>query len=167
MIDCNLIAYQYDKIQFVPKEVYPSGQREETQFIDKYSNGAELAVLILEDDIINSDGYGLKKGFYNVRADKYLDYILIYQAGELKAKVPVLERHVETTDEMVKTQKPKKMSERAYRKYQEKEYRKYLYGQNPNEVEYKNAKIEYVADSDAWLIIYSHNNIELIGIIKL
>ena len=167
MFDCDLIAYQYYKGQFTPQEVYVSGEREETTLIDKYSKAKGLAVLVLEDDIVNSKGYGLKKGFYNVIADKYLDYLLIYQSGELKAKVPILERNVQTTQELVKTPKPKKMSARKYQRYQEKQYRKYMYGQNPDEVEYKNVQIEYIKESDAWLIIYSHNNMELIGIIKL
>ena len=65
--DNNLIAYEYYKDQFVPKEVYPSGEKDETKLIDKYSfSNKNPAVLILEDDIISKDGKGLKKGFYQL-----------------------------------------------------------------------------------------------------
>ena len=77
IIDNNLIAYEYYKNQFVPKEVYPSGERDETKLIDKYSfNNQNLPILVLEQDIVNKDGYGLKKGFYNIFHDKYLDFLL-------------------------------------------------------------------------------------------
>jgi len=91
IIDNNFIAYEYQKDQYVPKEVYSSGKKEENNIINKYSPTDKTpAVLTLKDDIINSDGYGLKSGYYNVIPDKYLDFLLIYQAGNLKAKVPVL-----------------------------------------------------------------------------
>ena len=166
LIDNNLIAYEYYKNQYVPKEVYTSGEKEETSLIDKYSNRKELPVLILEDDIVNSQGYGLRKGFYNVVPDEYNDFLLIYQTGKLKAKVPVIKmNHIPTTNP--KQEKPKKMSQRAYKKYKEKEYRKYLKGINPEEFEYKSAEIHYIQEKNAWLIIYKTNNLELSGVIKL
>ena len=165
LIDNNLIAYEYYKNQYTPNEIYYSGEKEETKLIDKYSNRKELPVLILQDDIINSEGYGLKKGFYNVVPDEYNDFLLIYQKGELKAKVPVAKvKVVESAN--TKQQKPKKMSQRAYKKYQEKEYRKYLKGINPEEYEYKSVEIGYIQEQGAWLIIYKTNNLELSGIIK-
>jgi len=165
LIDNNLIAYEYYKGQYVPKEVYTSGEKEETKLIDKYSNRKELPVLILEDDIINSDGYGLKKGFYNVVPDEYNDFLLIYQTGKLKAKVPVVKiTHIPTSNP--KQEKPKKMSQRAYKKYKEKEYRKYLKGINPDEYEYRSVEIQYISENKAWIILYKTNNLELSGMIK-
>lgn len=121
--------------------------------------------MILEDDIINSEGYGLKKGFYNVIPDQYNDFLLIYQTGKLKAKVPVVKMtHIPSTN--TKQEKPKKMSQRAYKRYQEKEYKKYIKGINPEEFEYKTAEIQYIPEKDAWVILYKTNNIELSGIIK-
>ena len=166
LIDNNLIAYEYYKGQYVPKEeLYYSGEKDETKLIDKYSKGKELPVLILEDDIINPQGYGLKKGFYNIIPNEYNDLLLIYQTGKLKAKVPVINMKVIETS-TPKQEKPKKMSERAYKKYKEKEYRKYLKGINPAEYDYKTAEIQYIQEQQAWLIIYKANNIELSGIIK-
>ncbi len=166
LIDNNLIAYEYYKGQYVPKEdLYYSGEKDETKLIDKYSKRKELPVLVLEDDIINSEGYGLKKGFYNVVPDEYNDFLLIYQTGKLKAKVPVVKIHVVEVSNP-KQQKPKKMSERAYKKYKEKEYRKYLKGINPEEYDYKTVEIQYIQEQNAWLIIYKASNLELSGIIK-
>jgi len=166
IVDNNLIAYEYYKNQFVPKPVYPSGQKEETTLINKYS-GDNLAstVLILEDDIVNSDGYGLKKGFYNVKPDKYLDFLLIYQTGKLKAKIPVVELKFNESPNP-QQQKPKKMSYKRYQKQQMKEYRKYLKGENPNEINWTEAQIHYIDEQNAYVLIYTSNNIELTGIIK-
>jgi len=166
ILDNNLIAYEYFKNQYVPKEVYSSGEKEETNLIDKYSfSKKELPILILKDDIINSNGYGLKKGFYNVIPDEYMDYLLIYQSGNLKAKVPVLNMTVYETNNP-EQKKVKKMSQKKYERYQEKEYRKYLKGENPAEIDYKKAEIQEIKEHNAYLLIYISNNIELTGIIK-
>ncbi|MBR2069090.1 MAG: hypothetical protein IJ877_04925 [Candidatus Gastranaerophilales bacterium] len=165
LIDNNLIAYEYYKNQFTPKEVYHSGERDETKLIDKYSNRKELPVLLLEDDIINSEGKGLKKGFYNVVPDEYKDFLLIYQTGQLKAKIPVIKMNVIPPSE-TKQQKPKKMSQWAYKRHLQKEYRKYLNGINPDEYEYTEVEISYVQENNAWVILYKTNNLELTGMIK-
>ena len=165
LIDNNLIAYEYYKNQYTPNEIYYSGEKEETKLIDKYSKRKELPVLILEDDIINSEGYGLKKGFYNVIPDEYKDFLLIYQTGNLKAKVPVSNIKVIESNN-IKQEKPKRMSQRAYKRYQEKEYRKYMKGINPDEFEYNEVNIQYIRENSAWIIIYKTNNYELSGIIK-
>lgn len=166
ILDNNFLAYEYYKNQFVPEEVYPSGQKEETKLIDKYTVKAEGApVLVLEDDIVNEDGYGLKKGFYNVCPDKYLDFLLIYQSGKLKAKIPVVEVEVFETNNPEQI-KPKKMSYSKYRKQQEKEYRKFLKGENPAQVDWREAKIQYFGEENAWVLEYNSNNLRLTGIIK-
>lgn len=165
IIDTSLIAYEYYKDERAHSEIHYSGEKEETKLIDKYSNRKELPVLILEDDIVNSEGYGLKRGFYNVIADEHKDFLLIYQTGKLKAKVPVVKITV-TPSSNTKQQKPKKMSQKAYKKHQEKERQKYAKGINPDEYEYHNAEIKYNPQKNAWIIIYRSNNIELSGIIK-
>ncbi len=166
IIDNNLIAYEYYKNQFVPKEVYVSGEKEETSLINKYS-GDNLAStrLIIENDIVNDDGYGLKKGFYNIKPDKYLDFLLIYETGNLKAKIPVIDvKFYESID--AKSSKPKKMSYNKYKKQQIKEYRKYLKGGNPAEINWSSAEIHYIDEQNAYILIYNSNNIEISGIIK-
>ena len=166
MIDCNLLAYEYYKNQFVPKEIYPSGEKEETKLIDKYgASKKENAVLVLKDDIVNDEGYGLKKGFYNIAPDENMDFLMIFQSGMLKAKVPIVKMIVHETNNP-EQKKPKKMSAKAYKKWQQKEYRKYLKGENPSEVEYKDAQIHYLDELGVWLLIYNSNNTEFNGIIK-
>lgn len=163
--DYDLIAYEYTKNQFVPKEIYKSGEKDEDKLIDKYSNGKELPVLILEDDIINQEGYGLKKGFYNVIPDKYLDFLLILQSGKLKAKIPVINMEIIEPIEP-KQEKPQKMSASKYKKLKEKEYRKYLNGENPEEFELETVEIKYIQEENTYLLIYASKNIELLGVIK-
>lgn len=166
LIDNNLIAYEYYKNLYVPKEVYPSGEKDETKLIDKYNpSREEAAILTLEEDIINKEGYGLKRGFYNITPDKYLDFLLIYQSGKLKAKIPVFEMNVfETLNPEQK--KVKKMSFKKFQKEQEKEQRKYFKGINPKDIVYKTAQIYRVKDENAYIIIYQERNFELKGMIK-
>lgn len=166
ILDNNLIAYEYYKNQYTPKPVYTSGEKDETKLVDKYSpNKQASAVLILEDDIVNNEGYGLKKGFYSICPDKYLDFLLIYQSGDLKAKIPVYKTEIfETTNP--EQFKPEKMSYSKFKRKQQKEYRKYLKGENPAEVEWKEAQILYIEEQKSWVIVYNFNNISLVGVIK-
>lgn len=165
ILDNNLIAYEYYKNQYVPKEVYVSGEKEETKLINKYHNKKELPVLVLKDDIVNQDGYGLKSGFYNVIPDEYLDFLCLYQSGKLKAKVPVIKMEVFETNNP-KQEKVKKMSQAKYKRWQEKEYRKYLKGENPQEIEWEEVEILKSNENQEYLIIYNSNNIQLVGVIK-
>ena len=166
LIDNNLIAYEFSKNQFVPKEIYYSGQKEETKLIDKYRlKGLNAPVLTLKEDIVNSEGYGLKRGFYSVIPDKYLDFLYLYQSGNLKAKVPVIQMEVYETNNP-KQQKVKKMSARKAAREREKEYRKYLNGENPDDVEWSEVEIYKLEDKNSYVIIYNSNNIQLTGAIK-
>ena len=166
ILDNNLIAYEYFKNQYVPKEVYVSGEKEETKLIDKYTSNKDGApILTLEEDIVNEEGFGLRRGFYSVMPDKYLDFLMLYQAGKLKAKVPVVSMEIYETNHP-KQEKVKKMSARKYAKQQEKEYRKYMDGQNPDDVEWSDANIYKLKEKNSWIIIYNSNIIQLSGVIK-
>jgi len=166
IIDNNLIAYEYYKDNFVPKEVYTSGKKDETSLNDLYNKDVkDNAILILEDDIVNDEGYGLKKGFYNVKPDKYMEFLLLYQIGDLKAKVPVVNLEFFESIE-IKQDKPKKMSYKRYQRQLEKEKRKYYNGENPEEIDYKEVKIHYINDQKVYIVIYTTNHVELTGIIR-
>ncbi len=166
ILDNNLIAYEYYKNQYTLNEIYPSGEKDETSFIDKYSPNKQAAtVLIVEDDIVNEEGLGLRKGFYNVCPDKYLDFLFIYQGSKLKAKIPVVKTDVFETNNP-KQFEPEKMSYSKFKRKQEKEQRKYFKGENPSEIEWKDAEILYIDEQKAWIIVYNFNNIRLIGMIK-
>jgi len=163
--------YQADFENYIiPKEVHKSGEKDEDKLIDKVNLSKSAlfnnpAVLVLEDDIINSDGYGLKKGFYNIAPDKYLDFLYIYQSGKIKAKVPVINTQVFESIN-TKQEKPKKVSYKKFIREQEKAYKQSKLGENPQNVDYKEAQIHYIEDKKAYVIIYNANNIELTGIIK-
>lgn len=167
LIDNNLIAYEYSKDQFVPREVYTSGEKEETKLNNKYSPLSEkdAPVLTLKDDIVNQEGYGLKSGFYSVLPDKYLDFLCLYQAGELKAKIPVIKMEVFETSNP-KQEKIKKMSAKKYAREEEKKKRKYMNGINPDEVQWSEVEIFRLKEKNSWIIIYNSNNIQLSGVIK-
>ena len=166
IIDNNLIAYEYYKNQFVPNEIYTSGKKDETNLINKYNTKSINApILTLKDDIVNKEGYGLKRGFYSVTPDKYLDFLYIYQSGELKAKVPVIKMEIFETAHP-KQEKVKKMSLKKYNKEKEKQMRKYMNGQNPDEYEWKDVEIYKDVENDAWLIVYNSNILQLTGVIK-
>ena len=65
-----------------------------------------------------------------------------------------------------KQEKIKKMSAKKFAREQEKEYRKYMNGQNPQDVDWKEAKIYKTDEKNSWIIIYNSNNIQLSGVIK-
>ena len=44
----------------------------------------------LEYDILNKDGFGLKRGFYEIRPDSDYTYLMFIQSGKIKAKIPVI-----------------------------------------------------------------------------
>lgn len=165
IIDNSLIAYEFYKDRFTPLEVKRSGEKDEDNPVFKYGPKESNAILILEDDIVNNDGYGLKKGFYNVKPDKYLDNLLIYQTGKLKAKIPVANLKIIET-KTPKQQKIKSMSAKKYYKMQKKEQEKYYNGENPDEINWQEVKIRYFEEQKAWAIFYNTNNYELMGIIQ-
>ncbi len=167
-LNCDLIAYQFDKNQYTLNPVEISGEKDEDKFdFDKLKYSSfNPALLVIENDIINKNGYGLKKGFYNVTTDKYLDFLYILQQGKLKAKIPVAKMQVFETLNPIQP-KVKKMSYRKFLNQQQKEKQKYMKGENPAHVDFKEASIEYIKEQNAYILIYRSNNIELTGVIKL
>jgi hypothetical protein len=167
IIDNNIICYEYYKTKYTaPSTPQPSGAKDGEALDDKYLfNKDGYAVLVIEEDMVNKDGYGLKKGFYNVINDKYMDFLLIIQSGEIKAKVPILQtKFIESINP--EQFKPKKMSYSKYIKKQQKEYRKYLDGQNPKEIELKTVQIQQLDEANSYILIYNTGNIEMSGIIR-
>ncbi len=164
--DNNFICYEYEKNLYTPKPVIQSGAKDGDVKEDKYSfNKNNMALLLLEEDITNSEGYGLKKGFYNVICDKYMDFLLIIQSGKIKAKVPVIQTKLIESINPVQF-KPKKMSYKKFQKEEEKNYRKYLNGTNPSELEIKTVQIQHLNEENSYIIIYNTGSMELTGIIK-
>ena len=166
IFDNNLICYEYYKNQYTPNPVESSGAKDGDVIDNKYNyNKNNYAVLILEQDIINNEGYGLKRGFYNVVPDEYQDFLLVIQSGEIKAKVPVAKiKFFETLNP--EQFKVKKMSYGKYKKQQQKEYKKYMHGENPNNIEIKTAEIHQLDEQNSFILIYNTGNLEISGIIK-
>ena len=168
IIDCaaqNLIAYEYQKDQYTLNPIYRSGEKDEDKPVYKFPTKS-LPTIVLEDDIINPEGYGLRKGFYNIVPNDVMDMLLIYQMGQLKARVPVIKMELDREEYGKKQEPPKKMSSRRYQRKLEKERRKYYKGENPSEMEYKTAQIKYFDEKDAWIIEYVDKDVKLYGMIK-
>ena len=166
ILDNNLICYEYYKNLYTLKPVIESGAKDGDTKEDKYSfNKNNMALLLIEEDIVNSDGYGLKKGFYNVACDKYMDFLFIIQSGKIKAKIPVAKTKL--IESINPTQfKPQKMSYKKFQKQEEKKYRKYLDGIDPSEFNVKTAQIQHLNEENSFIIIYNTGNMEVTGIIK-
>ena len=161
----DLIAYEYYRNPYVLNDITTSGEKDETRLTNRYSYGKNATVLAIRDDIINPEGYGLKKGFYNICPDEFSEFLLIYQSGELKAKIPVIKMERVQSENDGK-QKVKKMSQSAYNRKLRKEQKKYMKGENPNTVDYSEADIEYIREKDAWVIMYKNPTVTLYGMIK-
>ncbi len=166
ILDNNLICYEYFNNLYTLKPVTPSGAKDGDVEEDKYAfNKNSMALLLIEEDIVNADGFGLKKGFYNVTTDKYMDFLIIIQSGKIKAKVPVIQTKMIENVNPVQF-KPKKMSYKKFQTEQQKNYRKYLNGTNPEEIDIKTAQIQRLNEENSYIIIYNAANVELTGIIK-
>ena len=89
-MSCDLIAVYRTIDEMVPYKQYNSGARVEHNSLYNNKNINTNPVLRLEYDILNKDGYGLKKGFYEIRPDSDYNYLMFIQAGKIIAKIPVL-----------------------------------------------------------------------------
>jgi hypothetical protein len=159
MIICNpdTVAYFYTEEDIFPYKRYKSGTLEGQEGI--YSAPTltnPFPLLILENDIINSQGYGLKKGFYEIRPDETLDFLLIYEAKMLKAKVPVL-----SVEQINKNPKKK---EKISTKRKKKKYKK---GESPDDVVFSNVEIKYDEKNNCYMIFWEYSNTRIIGIMKM
>ena len=104
-------------------------------------------------------------GSMQAKPDEYMDFLLLYQADSLKAKVPVVQMEVFESINP-KQEKVKRMSYRKFRLEEEKKYREYLKGENPDEVDWKTVEIFEDKKNNSFVIIYNANNIGLTGVIK-
>ncbi len=159
MIVCNpdVIAYFYNEEDIFPYKRYKSGIIEGQEGIYTSQTASNpYPLLVLENDIINSQGYGLKKGFYEIIPDKTLDFLLIYQSKVLKAKVPVI-----TVEQIDKNPlKKEKISDK-------KKKRKYKKGKSPDDVVFSKAEIRYDEKNNCYMIFWEYQNTRIIGVMKM
>ncbi len=145
-----------------------SGERENQK--PSYNYGppsTKFPILALEDDIINSDGYGLKRGFYEVRIDDNNEFLLFVQSGKLKAKIPVVLYENNKKDKKDKYKNlSAKEAQKQYRKelkQKEKERKKYIKGENPKDIVFSNVKLTYDTKNDCWLVFWELEEQKAIG----
>lgn len=159
--------------QLQPYKGTVSGEKEHQK--PSYNYGppsTKYPVLALEDDIIDKNGYGLKKGFYEVRIDENARFLLFVQSGKLKAKIPVI--FYETTKKKEKSppegkildkKTAKKMRKEA--KKAKKEAYKYRKGENPKDIIFNEVKMTYDEKNACWIINWEADDSRAVGCFRI
>lgn len=193
LVDCNhnLIAAWYTIDEVLPYKQYQSGAKDKEKTIYMYpTDEVSNPILTLEFDILNKDGYGLKRGYYEIGTDKEYSYLMFIESGYIKAKIPVIKHELidrAGTDFEWEKDKPKNTprsasknfddqitvaSRRVYKyPYSEKELKKrkkkYKKGQDPTTYFHSKAYMEYDDEIKAYKVIWEKYNTRLIGVIKI
>lgn len=176
----------------LPYRQYSSGAKVEDNTI--YSDRAPQntnPVLLLEYDILNNDGYGLKRGFYEIRPDADYMYLMFIQAGEIKAKIPVISHgliskygnNYEWQDKKRKKDapnsnpvrlsdsnnivSPKKITPLLTDKERKRRDKKYKKGIDPIEHIHSEVKMEYDKELSSYIIIWEKYNTRVTGQLKI
>lgn len=117
-----MLAKHPERNEIVPYPQYPSGVTPGTSGI--YTQGyasIQNPVLALKEDIVDKNGRGLLAGFYEVRSSDLFEFLLFYQNGVLKAKIPVIKTETINT-EIVKVKKKKKKKKTYYDDKKDEEF---------------------------------------------
>lgn len=175
----------------VPYKQYKSGARVEHNSV--YTNKEENTnpVLRLEYDVLNNDGFGIKRGFYEIRPDSEYTYLMFIQAGEIKAKIPVLSHSLiseygddyEWADKKKKKNSkndtparlmnandivsPKKITPQLTEKQKKKREKQFKKGIDPIEYIHSSVKMEYDEKLLSYVIIWEKYNTRVIGVLKV
>ncbi len=192
-IDCdyNLIAAWRSIEDVMPYPQYKSGARDNDKpvYLVPQSSSSN-PVLTLEFDILNSWGYGLKRGYYEIAVDSEFSYLMFVQSGEIKAKIPVIAREVineyggdfEWGDDKDKSmpnsasynlEEGVMISSKAIFKetYTEGELKrrkkKYQKGLDPSNYFHSAVRMEYDEELSLYKIIWEKYNTRVIGIMKI
>ncbi len=144
-------AYESDIFKY-PR--YKSGVKDADKGVYKGVEGPNYPLLLIEDNLVNEDGYGIKRGFYKVIPDEMQDFLILYQGEDVKAKVPIV-----SVEQISKTP-PKKMSKWKKKKIKRK-------GILPEDYITSKANIYYDKINDNYIIIWEYKNIKIKGIFKL
>lgn len=152
-----LLARGYTREESIPFPAYPSGAVDKDNPIYTYPTSENTnPLMLLEEDIIGSDGRGLRKGFYEVRPDAAKDFLLLYQSGKLKAKAPIIsiEQRKQVPPVKTKIKKGKRIK---------KNYR----GTNPEDFIYQHAEIFRDEQQGCYIIIWDRANTRIRATLKL
>ncbi len=195
ILDCNnIIHHRWLTIdEVLPYPQYQSGAREEQKPVYKdYKDPSSNPVLILEFDILNKDGFGLKKGYYEIATDSEYKTLMFVESGNIKAKIPVIKEEMidnyqkdwewqeeekrgflkssnkpKTTSEEIPVYSKDVYKEKLTEKEAKKRKNKYKKGQDPRTYFHSKCYMEYDNENDLYKVIWEKYHIRLIGIIKL
>lgn len=174
-----LIAYNPDVPigpaidQLHPYKGALSGEKEDQKPSYNYGpKSTKYPIIALKDDIVAPDGRGLKKGFYEVRIDKNYEFLLLVQAGVLKAKIPVISLESAGRNQAPKEEKvlnSKQMAKQMRKEYKKakKDEKKYLKGENPKDIINSSAEIFYDRVSSSWVIMWEVENLKAVGCFRI
>ena len=188
----NYIATFQRLEDILPYKQYSSGAKTEDNTIYSDKSPANTnPVLLLEYDILNNDGFGLKRGFYEIRPDSDYTYLMFIQAGDIKAKIPVISHELiskygndyEWQDKKSKKDapnsnpvrlsdtnnivSPKKITPVLTDKEKKKRDRKYKKGIDPVEHIHSTVKMEYDKEISSYIINKEKYNTRITGQLKL
>ena len=157
--------------QLAPYKGTLSGEKEYQK--PSYNYGppsTKYPILALEDNIVNDEGKGLKKGFYEVRIDENKEFLLFVQSGKTKAKIPVisyksLKKDTSSQKPLTSKQMAKKMRKEA--KKAKKEAYKYRKGELPKDNIFNSVKMEYDEKNACWVIIWEADESKAIGCFRI
>lgn len=156
--------------QLAPYKGTLSGEKEYQK--PSYNYGppsTKYPILALEDNIVDDNGKGLKKGFYEVRIDDNKQFLLFMQSGKLKAKIPII--NYESLKKQVSQQalNSKQMAKKMRKdaKKAQKEAYKYKKGELPKDIVFNDIKMTYDEKNACWVIIWEANESRAIGCFRI
>ncbi len=191
-MSCDLIAVYRTIDEMVPYKQYNSGARVEHNSLYNNKNINTNPVLRLEYDILNKDGYGLKKGFYEIRPDSDYNYLMFIQAGKIIAKIPVLSNErisdygndYEWPDKKKRNKNspnsnpqrlteentvvsPNKITPELSDKEKKKRQKRYKKGIDPLEHIHSSVAIHFDDKIESYLVIWEKYNTRVTGVLKM
>lgn len=192
-IDCpNIQIAHYQTIdEVLPYKQYKAGTKDKDKPV--YQNPLESSsnpVLTLEFDILNKDGFGLKRGYYEIAANPEFTFLMFVQQGKIKAKIPVIKHELineygsdfewgDDTDKETPNNASKDLttgvmvsSKKIMTKiYSEKELKrrqkKYKKGMDPSLYFHAKTYIEYDKELNLYKVVWEKYNTRLTAVMKI
>ena len=192
-IDCpNIQIAHYQTIdEVLPYKQYKAGTKDKDKPV--YQNPLESSsnpVLTLEFDILNKDGFGLKRGYYEIATNPEFTFLMFVQQGKIKAKIPVIKHELineygsdfewgDDTDKESPNNASKDLttgimvsSKKIMTKiYSEKELKrrqkKYKKGMDPSLYFHAKTYIEYDKELNLYKVVWEKYNTRLTAVMKI
>lgn len=191
------ISYDYIALyktidEMLPYKQYNSGARVEDNSLYQNKKVNTNPVLRLEYDILNKDGFGLKRGFYVIRPDSDYTYLMFIQSGKIKAKIPVIKNEriseygndyewpdkkkrgknspnsnpARITEENTVVS-PEKIIPKLTDKEKRRRERQFKKGIDPIEYIHSTVNMEYDKEIQSYVVIWEKYNTRIIGVLKI